>query len=94
MSASPPTLDPATATVRDLHARIDAAIARVKASRAADEVLNEIAKTHVLVPRPLAERAAEAFDSIAQIGAVDEGHRHQCASDCNEITRAITGEHA
>lgn len=44
----------------DLSDRIDAAIARVKASRAADEVLTEIATTHVLVPKSLAERAAQA----------------------------------
>lgn len=35
----------------DLRTRIDAAIARVKASRAADEVLAEIASTHVLIDR-------------------------------------------
>ena len=44
----------------DLRARVASAIARVTASKAADEVLAEIAKTHVLVPRSLAERAAQA----------------------------------
>lgn len=39
----------------DLRSRIDAAIARVTASRAADEVLAEIARTHTLVPNEVYE---------------------------------------
>ena len=35
----------------DLHARVDNAIARVKATRAADEVLAEIGTTHILMDR-------------------------------------------
>jgi hypothetical protein len=42
----------------DLRDRIADAIARVTASKAADEVIAEIRKTHVLVPRSLCERAA------------------------------------
>ena len=44
----------------DLHARVDNAIARVTASKAAAEVLAEIGTTHVLIPRKLVERAAKA----------------------------------
>ena len=44
----------------DMIDRIDNAIARVKASRAAAEVMAEIETTHVLVPRSLVRRAAEA----------------------------------
>ena len=49
----------------DLHARVDNAIARVTASRAAAEVLAEIATTHVLVPREMAERAVDAFGELS-----------------------------
>ena len=41
----------------DLRDRIDHAINRVTAAKAAEEVLAEIAKTHRLVPRELCEQA-------------------------------------
>lgn len=45
----------------DLRDRIDHAINRVTAAKAADEVLAEIGRTHVLVPRELCERAATSL---------------------------------
>ena len=45
----------------DLHDRIAHAINRVTAAKAADEVLAEIGRTHVLVPRELCERAATSL---------------------------------
>jgi len=47
--------------VSDLRARIDAAIARVKASRAADEVLDEINRDHIILPRSVVAQYLESL---------------------------------
>lgn len=43
----------------------------------------------VTIPRELAERAADAFESISEIGAVSFQHRDQCAADAKSIKGAL-----
>lgn len=56
----------------ELRNRIDRAIARVKASRAADEVLAEITRTHALVPTeriaPCVRDAMEQYNALRAHG--------------------------
>lgn len=39
----------------------------------------------VTIPRGLAERAADAFESISEISAVSFQHRDQCAADAKSM---------
>ncbi len=43
-----------------LHTRVEAAISRVKFALAAGEVLDEIERTHLLIPKQLGKRATDA----------------------------------
>jgi len=53
-----------------MKSRIDSAIARVTASKAADSVLAEIGKTHVLIERERWERVHEAaWIAVREFGA-------------------------
>lgn len=76
----------------DLRDRIEQAIARVPAAKAADAVLATIAETHVLVERAALQSEIEAYESAAD--GAEPWHEHRWSGMACALGDVLDGQYS